>query len=823
METTVRRIAGELGIAEEQVEAVLRLFADGATAPFLARYRKEATGGLDLPRLRRIEDLLQGVRELDERRAFLLKAISEQGRLTPELQTGIATADSRARLEDLYLPFKQKRRSRANQARDLGLEPLADMLLADHDLAPEQAAEAFVNAEKGVPDRLAALEGARWILLERFSEDPALLDAIRQWVSAHGTIQSKVVEGRQEKGAKFAEFFAFSEAIATVSATRILGMLRGRKEGILRLTLAVPTPEAASKPQAATVAAAPVDATVEETPDSGEVQPEAPVTQAVPELPRETPSVPEQLIADRFAIRQEGRAAEAWLLDTVRRAWKMKVFPYVQVEIEGALRERAEREVIHQYARSLRDLLMAAPAGGHVVMGLDPGLRTGVKAAVVDGAGTVLETLVLFPHQPKNEWEQGIETLAAVIERHGVQFVAIGNGTGSRETDRLLSDVAKRRPDLKFSKMIVSEAGASGVASSRLAARELSSLEVPNRAAVSIAHRLQDPLAELVKIEPRTIGVGQFQHDVNQAHLSRALGAVVEDCVCEVGVDLNTASSAMLGRVAGLNHRLADNIVAVRTTVGPFRTREDLRKVPGISDRIYEQAAGFVRIREGEQILDTTRVHPESYSLVEKIAASAGCSVLELIGNEEALSRVAQDQFVDDFIGLPTLEDIYAELMAPGRDPRPPFRIAAFKEGLDDLADLKVGMILEGVVTNVAAFGAFVDIGVHQDGLVHVSRLADRFVKDPHEVVKTGDIVRVKVLEVDMERKRIALTMRFEKKPVPALSRPQALRPTREPATAGAGRAPQRPRKQAPQAPAAKGPAAETAMAAAFSRLLKRS
>ena len=819
METTVRRIAGELGIAEEQVEAVLRLFAEGATPPFLARYRKEATGGLDLARLRRIEDLLQGVRELDERRAFLLKAISEQGRLTPELQTAIATADTRARLEDLYLPFKQKRRSRANQARESGLEPLADALLANRDVAPEEAAEAFVNAEKGVPDRLAALEGARWILLERFSEDPALLDAIRQWVSGHGLMQSKVVDGRQEKGAKFAEFFAFSEPIATLSSNRVLALLRGRKEGILRLMLALPAVEGATP--VAQAAPEPEEETGAEPHDAEDAA--APAVAASPEPQRETPSVPEQMIAERFEIRNEGRAADAWLVDTVRRAWKMKVFPYVQVEIEGALRERAEKEVIHQYARTLHDLLMAAPAGPHVVLGLDPGLRTGVKAAVVDGAGNLLETAVLFPHQPRNEWEQGVEMVAGLIERHHVEFVAIGNGTGSRETDRLLSDVAKRRPDLKFGKMIVSEAGASAFASSRLAARELSGLDVPVRAAVSVAHRLQDPLAELAKIEPRTIGVGQFQHDVNQAHLSRTLGAVIEDCVCEVGVDLNTASSAMLARVAGLNHRLADNVAAVRTTVGLFRTREELRKVPGISDRIFEQAAGFVRIKEGEQILDTTRIHPESYSLVDRIAAAAGCSVVELIGNEEALSRVAQDQFVDDFIGIPTIDDIYAELIAPGRDPRPPFRIATFKEGLDDLADLKVGMILEGVVTNVAAFGAFVDIGVHQDGLVHVSRLADRFVKDPHEVVKTGDIVRVKVLEVDAERKRIALTMRFEKKPAATGSRPPQLRTPREPAAAGAGRPPQRPKRPAAQAPVPKGPAAETAMAAAFSRLLKRS
>jgi uncharacterized protein len=547
--------------------------------------------------------------------------------------------------------------------------------------------------------------------------------------------------------------------------------------------------------------------------------PSAGVAVGTPEPVREPPSVPEQMIAVHAGIRDGGRPADAWLLDAVRRAWKMKIFPYVQVEIEGVLREQAEREAIQTYARSLRDLLMAAPAGPRTVMGIDPGLRTGVKVTVVDPAGTVLESATLFPHQPKNEWEPSIGTLAELVARHQVDLVGIGNGTGSRETDRLLSDVAKRHPDLKFSKLIVSEAGASAFASSRLAARELASLEVPARAAVSVAHRLQDPLAELVKIEPRTIGVGQYQHDVNQAHLSRALVAVIEDCVCEVGVDLNTGSAAMLGRVAGLNHRLADNIVAIRSTVGPFRIREDLKRVPGVSDRVFEQAAGFLRVHGGDQVLDTTRIHPESRALVERMAESVGRPVIELVGNDEALQLISPEAFVDDRVGLPTIADILSELRAPGQDPRPPFRVAAFKEGLDDLADLKPGMILEGAVTNVATFGAFVDIGVHQDGLVHVSRLADRFVKDPHEVVKAGDIVRVKVLEVDVERKRIALTMRFDRKPQPAPQRQQPPRPPRD--AARGGQAPRRD-KPAPPPPVPRAPAVETAMGAAFSRLLNR-
>jgi uncharacterized protein len=724
METTVRRIAGELGVREDQIEAVLRLLGEGATVPFLARYRKEATGGLTLAHLRAVEDRLQQVRELDERRAFILQATSEQGRLTPDLQAQIATAETRARLEDLYLPFKQKRRSRASQARELGLEALADLLLSSPHLSPDEEGERFVDAEKGIADRVAALDGARWILMERFAEDPQLLDALRQHVIAGAVLQARVVEGRQEKGAKFAEYFAFSEPARTLPSHRVLALFRGRKEGVLRLSLALPG------------AAAP--------PDAG----------------REAPGVPEQMIAARFGIANEGRPADEWLLDVVRRAWKMKIFPYVQVEIEGWLREQAERDAIQGYARSLRDLLMAAPAGRRTVMGIDPGLRTGIKIGVVDAAGTVLETGTLFPHQPKNEWEPSVEALAALIARHGVDLVGIGNGSGSRETDRLLSDVVKRHPELKFSKVIVSEAGASSFASSRLAARELSDLEVSQRAAINVAHRLQDPLAELVKIEPRTIGVGQFQHDLNQAHLSRALVATIEDCVCEVGADLNAASSALLGRVAGLNHRLADNIAAMRATAGPFRRREELRSVPGVSDRIFEQAAGFVRVHGGDQALDATRIHPELYPLVERMAASVGRPVVELIGNEDALQAIALETFLDDTIGLPTLNDILSELRAPGQDPRPPFRVAAFKAGLDDLADLVPGMLLEGVVTNVATFGAFVDIGVHQDGLVHVSELANRFVQDASDVVKAGQIVKVKVLSADPKTRRIALSIK---------------------------------------------------------------
>jgi protein Tex len=803
METTVRRIAGELGVREDQIEAVLRLLSEGATVPFLARYRKEATGGLTLSHLRAVEDRLQQVRELDERRAFILKAVSDQGRLTPEFQALVATAETRARLEDLYLPFKQKRRSRANQARDLGLEPLADLLLSSPHLSPDEEGARFVNAEKGIADAIAALDGARWILMERFAEDPRLLDALRQHVLAHALLQAKVVDGRQEKGAKFAEYFAFSEPARALPSHRVLALFRGRKEGVLRLALVLPPAPGAPPP----APAEPVAVAAVETPAGGA------------DATREAPGVPEQMIAERFGIRNDGRPADAWLLDVVRRAWKMKILPYVQVEIEGWLREQAERDAIQSYARSLRDLLMTAPAGRRTVMGIDPGLRTGIKVGVVDASGAVVETASMFPHQPKNEWEPSVEALTDLITRHAVELAGIGNGTGSRETDRLLSDVARRNPGLKFSKVIVSEAGASSFASSRLAARELSTLEVALRAAVNVAHRLQDPLAELVKIEPRTIGVGQYQHDVNQAHLSRALVATIEDCVCEVGVDLNTAGSALLGRVAGLNHRLADNIVAVRTTAGPFTSREALRTVPGVSDRVFEQAAGFLLVRAGDQVLDTTRIHPELYALVERMAASVGRPVVELLGNDDALQAIPIESYIDDTIGLPTLHDILSELRAPAQDPRPAFRVAAFKEGLDDMADLKPGMLLEGVVTNVATFGAFVDIGVHQDGLVHVSRLADRFVKDPHDVVKSGDIVRVKVLEVDLERKRIALTMRFERQAAAPAPRASAPRQPREASTAA--RPPRRNKPVAP-APVPKTSSAETAMGAAFSRLLKR-
>jgi len=814
METTVRRIAGELGVGEEQIEAVLRLLSEGATVPFLARYRKEATGGLDLERLRAVEDRLHQVRELDERRGFILKAIAAQGLLTSELQARVATAETRALLEDLYLPFKQKRRSRANQAREAGLEPLADLLLSTPSLAPDEEGERFANPERGIADGLAALDGARWVLLERFSDDPRLLELLRQYVLTNAHLQAKVVEGRREKGEKFSEYFAFSEPARSIAPHRILALFRGRKEGVLRFALVLPPPPGAPEP------AAPAASAVAVGEPRGDEPAAAGVAAAPVEPTREPPSVPEQMIAQQVGIRGEGRPADAWLLDAVRRAWKMKMFPYVQVEIEGMLREQAEREAIQNCARSLRDLLMAAPAGARTVLGIDPGLRTGIKVAVVDPAGTVLESATLFPHQPKNEWDQSAETLAELIARHHVDLVGIGNGTGSRETDRLASDVMKRHPELKFSKVIVSEAGASSFASSRLAARELGSLEVPLRAAASVAHRLQDPLAELVKIEPRTIGVGQYQHDVNQAHLTRALVAVIEDCVCEVGVDLNTGSSALLGRVAGLNHRLADNIVAIRSTVGPFRSREDLRRVPGVSDRVFEQASGFLRVHGGDQVLDTTRIHPESRPLVDQIAESVGRPLVELIGNDEVLQAISLEAFTDDRVGAPTMTDILSELRAPGQDPRPPFRVAAFKEGLDDVADLEPGMILEGAVTNVATFGAFVDIGVHQDGLVHVSRLADRFVKDPHEVVKTGDIVRVKVIEVDLERKRIALTMRFDRKPQPSAQRPQPPRPPRD-AARGSAQAPRRARPAAPQ-PAPRVPAAETAMGAAFSRLLNR-
>jgi len=813
MDTIVRRIAGELGVREQQVEAAIRLLADGATVPFIARYRKEVTGGLDDVQLRTLEQRLHYLREFEERRAAILRNIAQQGRLTPELRLAIAAAETKARLEDLYLPFKPKKRSRATTAREAGLGPLARALWTDPTLSPEEEATRYVDAARNVPDAAAALDGARWILMDEFSEDVELLGVLRQYLWDHAKIRSRVIDGRQEKGAKFADYFDAAEPIKAVPSHRVLALFRGRKEGILRLGLVMEPPSGTPVESAAALPA---------SSDTGAAAP--PPTPPAGELPREIPPAVEQHLAERFHINDEGRPADAWLRETLRRAWKMKIFPHLQVDLESQLREQSEQEAIRVFARNLHDLLMAPPAGTRATMGLDPGLRTGVKVAIVDPTGQLLETSTVYPHQPRNEWEPAIEVLADLLTRHPVDLVAIGNGTGSRETDRLIGDLRKRHPELAFNKVIVSEAGASVYSASKLALRELPGVDVTLRGAVSIARRLQDPLAELVKIEPRSIGVGQYQHDVNQAYLARALDGVVEDCVSAVGADLNTASPSLLRRVAGLNQRLAETLVACRNASGAFSDRQQLRQIPGFGARTFEQSAGFLRIAAGSNPLDASAVHPEAYPVVERICQATGKTVEDLIGQPDLLRQFSAEQFADERFGVPTLRDILAELERPGRDPRPEFRMAAFCEGVNELEDLQPGMVLEGVVTNVTDFGAFVDIGVHQDGLVHVSRLANRFVKDPRDVVRTGTVVKVKVVEVDLKRRRIALSMRGAEArpaPPPRATRPRAARPPGDGQPTGRPR-PSGPVPQAPREPMPRPPASETAMSAAFSRLLKR-
>lgn len=736
-----QRIAAELSVNEPQVAAAVRLLDEGATVPFIARYRKEVTGALDDTQLRHLEDRLGYLRELEERRSTILKSIAEQGKLSAELQRAILAAESKTEVEDLYLPYKQKRHTKAQIAREAGLEPLALGLLADPTLDPEQLAAQHVAADKGVPDSKAALDGARHILMEHFAEDAELLGRLRDYLWANAVLVARVVEGKQEAGAKFADYFEYSEAISAIPSHRALALLRGRNEDILQLTLLT------SKEQQA----------------GGSPQ----------------PGPCEGMTALRFGIRDAGRPADRWLLDGARLAWRAKIFPHLELESMARLREAAETEAIRVFAHNLHDLLLAAPAGPRPTIGLDPGLRTGVKVAVLDATGKLAETATIFPHQPRNEWDKSIAQLAQLARAHRVELISIGNGTASRETDKLAADLMQRHPELRLTKLVVSEAGASVYSASELAAHEFPELDVTLRGAVSIGRRLQDPLAELVKIDPKSIGVGQYQHDVSQTQLARALGNVVEDCVNAVGVDLNTASAPLLARVSGLNATLARNIVEFRDRAGAFRTRTQLKEVPRLGEKAFEQAAGFLRIMNGDNPMDASAVHPEAYPLVQKILAATGRDARSLIGDSAALKRLSPAQFTDERFGLPTVTDILRELEKPGRDPRPEFKTAAFREGVEDLRDLTPGMVLEGVVTNVANFGAFVDIGVHQDGLVHISALADKFVKDPRSVVKAGDVVKVKVLEVDAKRKRIALTMRLSDKADAAPAQP-SVRPTRQ-------------------------------------------
>jgi len=713
------RIAEELGVRERQVKAAVELLDGGSTVPFIARYRKEATEMLDDAQLRTIEERLRYLRELEERRAAILDSVREQGKLTEELEARIRSAETKARLEDIYLPFKPKRRTKAQIAREAGLEPLAEGLLGDPGVEPLAAAAAFVDAGKGVADPQAALDGARAILTERFSEDADLIGELRERMWVRGRLASKVREGKEEAGAKFADYFDFAEPFTELPSHRILAMLRGEKEEILDLTLE-------------------------------------------PEEPTEGPSSYEGIIASRFGIADRGRPADKWLLDTVRWAWRTRILTHLGLDLRLRLRTAAEDEAVRVFAANLRDLLLAAPAGTRATIGLDPGYRTGVKVAVVDATGKVVATDVIHPHVPANRWDEAIAKLARLAEEHAVELIAIGNGTASRETDKLAGELIARHPELKLTKVMVSEAGASVYSASAFASQELPDLDVSLRGAVSIARRLQDPLAELVKIDPKSIGVGQYQHDLSEVKLSRSLDAVVEDCVNGVGVDVNTASAPLLARVSGITSGLAENIVAHRDANGPFTSRAQLKKVPRLGPKAFEQCAGFLRIRGGDDPLDASSVHPEAYPVVRRMVRTTGQEVASLIGNTAVLRSLKPQDFVDETFGLPTVTDILRELEKPGRDPRPAFRTAAFKEGVEKISDLEPGMVLEGVVTNVAAFGAFVDVGVHQDGLVHVSAMSKSFVKDPRDVVKPGDIVKVKVMDVDIPRKRISLTLRLD-------------------------------------------------------------
>ncbi|MFO1412702.1 MAG: Tex family protein [Burkholderiales bacterium] len=728
--TIDERIAAELGVAPRQVTAAIRLLDEGATVPFIARYRKEATGELDDVALRALAERLEYLRELETRRAAVLASIEEQGKLTPELRKSVEEADTKQRLEDVYLPFKPKRRTKAQIAREAGLAPLADALLGDPTLTPEVEAAKYVAtgrepADLDVPDAKAALEGARALLVERFAEDAALLDQLRGHCTSHALVVSTVVEGKEEEGAKFRDWFDFREAIATMPSHRALALLRGRNEQVLRLAVKMPE-ELADPPQ---------------------------------------PSSCIGMIASRFGIADRGRAADRWLAETARWTWVVKLSLHLEMELLTALRTRAEDEAIAVFARNLRDLMLAAPAGPRVTLGLDPGLRTGVKVAVVDRTGKLVDTATIHPHEPRRDWEGSLRALEALVRRHGVELVAIGNGTASRETDRLAADLARRCGDCALTKVVVSEAGASVYSASEVGSKEFPDLDVSLRGAVSIARRLQDPLAELVKIEPKSIGVGQYQHDVNPFKLARSLDAVVEDCVNAVGVDVNTASAPLLARVSGLSPSLAENIVRVRDAQGAFPSRAALRAVPRLGERTFEQAAGFLRVQGGENPLDASAVHPESYPVVERILADVKRTLPEVIGNGALLRKLAPARYADERFGEPTVRDVLTELEKPGRDPRPSFRTADFREGVEDLKDLSPGMVLEGVVTNVTNFGAFVDVGVHQDGLVHISALSTSFVKSPHDVVKAGAVVTVKVMEVDLTRKRIALSMRLSDEP----------------------------------------------------------
>ncbi|QIO36129.1 Tex family protein [Bradyrhizobium sp. 1(2017)] len=731
-----QKIAQELGVRAEQVEAAVTLLDGGATVPFIARYRKEATGALDDAQLRTLEERLVYLRELEDRRKAIVESVREQGKLDAALEASILAADSKARLEDIYLPFKPKRRTKAEIAKEAGLEPLANQLMTEPGNDPKVVAESFVNAEKGVADAAAALDGARAILVERFDEDADLIGALREEMWTNARMASKVRDGKKTEGEKFADYFDFSEPLTKLPSHRILAMFRGEKEEVLDLQI--------------------------------QAEAEAP--------PPGVPGAYELRIMKRFGIADLKRAGDRWLVDTVRWAWRTKIQVHLNIDLRMRLWNAAETEAVRVFASNLRDLLLAAPAGTRATMGLDPGYRTGVKVAVTDATGKVVDTAVIYPHEPQRQWNESLAILGRLALKHRVELIAIGNGTASRETDKLAADLVKGLAELKMSKIVVSEAGASVYSASAFASEELPGLDVTLRGAVSIARRLQDPLAELVKIEPKAIGVGQYQHDLGQAKLAKSLDAVVEDCVNAVGVDVNTASAPLLARVSGVGSGLAQSIVAHRDANGPFKSRKALKEVPRLGPKAFEQCAGFLRILGGEDPLDASGVHPEAYPVVRRILAATKSDIKALIGSSEIVRTLKPKDFVDETFGLPTVTDILRELEKPGRDPRPAFKAAVFKEGVEEIKDLQKGMILEGTVTNVAAFGAFVDIGVHQDGLVHISAMSKNYIKDPREVVKPGDIVKVKVLDFEVARKRISLTLRLDdevgaKKDAPGMQR----------------------------------------------------
>lgn len=724
----ISRLATELGVRPEQVAATVELLDGGATVPFIARYRKEVTGALDDIQLRQLDERLRYLRELEERRAAVLAAIDEQGKLDATLKASIDAAETKQRLEDLYLPFKKKRRTKAQIAREAGLEPLADALLADPSLNPESEAANYLRPAEGdipaIEDAKAALDGAKQILMERFAEDPELIGQLRERLWQEGELSARVLEGKQQEGAKFSDYFEHDEKLAKAPSHRALAMFRARNEGVLSLSIRLPGEE------------------------------EAPVHPA------------QVAIAKQFGISDQGRPADKWLSEVVRWTWRVKLYTALETELLGRLREQAELTAIEVFAANLKDLLLAAPAGQKVTLAIDPGQRTGCKVAVIDATGQFVDHTTIYPHAPQNQWNEALSVLAKLVKQHGVELIAVGNGTASRETDKLAGELLKAlAPEHRLSKVMVSEAGASVYSASEYASREMPDLDVTVRGAVSIGRRLQDPLAELVKIEPKSIGVGQYQHDVSQVQLSRSLEVVIEDCVNAVGVDLNTASSALLSRVAGLSTALAENIVAQRNVKGAFKNRKELLEVSRLGAKTFEQCAGFLRIHNADNPLDASAVHPEAYPLVERIAKQSGREVRGLVGDSAALKALKPADFADERFGVPTVSDILKELDKPGRDPRPEFKAAEFREGVETLKDLKLGMVLEGTVTNVTHFGAFVDIGVHQDGLVHISALSDRFIDDPRSVVKAGDIVTVKVMSVDIPRKRVGLSMRLDDQP----------------------------------------------------------